>query len=161
MDVSIYLGFPGGSGIKNLPANAGYARDEGLIPGSKKKWRPSPVFLSGKAHRQRRLASSSAWGHRVGNDWAHTHTKYSKASTDSVISQNQVRLYAEKCFANSKVWINIKGFLKRKFRGSHCQISALGLEVQSISCPLTSMGCSHASRIPLERNHIWAHPPWQ
>ena len=31
------LGFPGGSLVKNLPANAGDARDSGLIPG----WRRS------------------------------------------------------------------------------------------------------------------------
>ena len=28
------MGFPGGSVVKNLPANAGDARDKGLIPGS-------------------------------------------------------------------------------------------------------------------------------
>ena len=27
------MGFPGGSVVKNLPANAGDTRDEGLIPG--------------------------------------------------------------------------------------------------------------------------------
>ena len=31
---SEYLGFPGGLVVKNLPANAGDARDTGLIPGS-------------------------------------------------------------------------------------------------------------------------------
>ena len=29
-----YVGFPGGSVVKNLPANAGDTRDTGLIPGS-------------------------------------------------------------------------------------------------------------------------------
>ena len=29
-------GFPGGSGLKNPPANAGDARDTGFIPGSKR-----------------------------------------------------------------------------------------------------------------------------
>ena len=28
------MGFPGGPGVKNLPANAADARDMGLIPGS-------------------------------------------------------------------------------------------------------------------------------
>ena len=31
--MSLTLGFPGASGLKNLPANAGDARDAGLIPG--------------------------------------------------------------------------------------------------------------------------------
>ena len=30
----ISFGYPGGSVVKNLPANAGHARDLGLIPGS-------------------------------------------------------------------------------------------------------------------------------
>ena len=33
-EVNIKGGFPGGAAVKNLPANAGDARDIGLIPGS-------------------------------------------------------------------------------------------------------------------------------
>ena len=33
------LGFPGGSVVKNLPANAADIRDEGLIPGSERSLR--------------------------------------------------------------------------------------------------------------------------
>ena len=48
-------GFPDGSVVKNLPANA---EDLGLIPGVKKipwrrKWQPTPVFLSGNSIGQR------------------------------------------------------------------------------------------------------------
>ena len=32
IDIDINIGFPGGSVIKNLPANAGDAEDVGLIP---------------------------------------------------------------------------------------------------------------------------------
>ena len=44
------MGFPGGSVVKNLSANAG---DTGLIPGLEKipwrrKWEPTPLFLCGK-----------------------------------------------------------------------------------------------------------------
>ena len=58
--------FPGGSVVKNLPANAG---DEGLISGSgrfpwKRKWHPAPVFLPGKSHGQWSLAGYSPWGHK-------------------------------------------------------------------------------------------------
>ena len=50
--VVILMGFPGGSVIKNPPANAG---DAGSIPGSgrclcRRKWQPTPVFLPGKSH---------------------------------------------------------------------------------------------------------------
>ena len=60
-------GFPGGSVVKNLPAKAGDARDEGSIPGLgrswRRKWQPTPVFLSGKSHGQRNRAGYSQWGH--------------------------------------------------------------------------------------------------
>ena len=60
--------FPGGSLVKNLPANAG---DTGLIPGSgipcRKEWQPTPVFLPGEIHGQRTLAGYSPWGHKESN----------------------------------------------------------------------------------------------
>jgi len=34
MTISHYMGFSGGSAVKNLPANAGDVRDTGLIHGS-------------------------------------------------------------------------------------------------------------------------------
>ena len=39
-----------------------------------RKWQPTPVFLPGKFHGQRSLASYSPWGHRIRHDWAHMHT---------------------------------------------------------------------------------------
>ena len=54
-------GFPGGSVVKNLPANA---EDAGLIPGwrrfsRKSQWQPTPVFLPGKIHGQWSLVGYS------------------------------------------------------------------------------------------------------
>ena len=45
------MGFPGGSEVKNPPANA---RDMGLIPRSRRslgegKWQPVPIFSPGKS----------------------------------------------------------------------------------------------------------------
>ena len=57
--MSTYMkGFPDGSAVKNLPANAG---DVGLIPRSVRSPReensnPPPVFLPGKSCGQRSLA---------------------------------------------------------------------------------------------------------
>ena len=53
--------------VKNPLANVGDIRDAGLIPGSKKipwrrAWQPTPVFLPGEFHGQRRLAGYSPWG---------------------------------------------------------------------------------------------------
>ena len=48
-----------------MSANAG---DPGLTLGSKrspeKEWQPSPVFLPGELHGQRRLAGYSPWSHK-------------------------------------------------------------------------------------------------
>ena len=53
-------GFPGDSVLKNLPANAG---DADLIPGRKitwrRNWQPTPVFLPGKSHGQRKMVMGS------------------------------------------------------------------------------------------------------
>ena len=68
-----YMGFPGGSVVKNPPANAG---DVGSILGLgkipwKRKWQPSPVLLPGKPHGQRSLVGFSPWDRkRVGYDLA-------------------------------------------------------------------------------------------
>ena len=55
------LGFPGGSVVKNLPANAGDRFDSWVrkIPW-RRKWQPTPVLLPG----ERSLAGYSAWGHK-------------------------------------------------------------------------------------------------
>ena len=49
--------------VKNLPAYAGDARDTGLISGLGRspgggKWKPTPVSLPGKFHRQRSLVAT-------------------------------------------------------------------------------------------------------
>ena len=42
----------------------------GKIPW-RRKWQPTPLFLSGKSHEQRSLVGYCPWGHkRVGHDWA-------------------------------------------------------------------------------------------
>ena len=70
--LDIMSGFPGGSVVKNLPANAGDARDilhlafdpwVGKIPWSR-RWQATLVFLPGKSHGQRSLVGSyNPWGH--------------------------------------------------------------------------------------------------
>ena len=51
------MGFPGGSAVKNPPA----MQETALIPGQKiswrRKWQPTLVFLPGKSHGQRSMAS--------------------------------------------------------------------------------------------------------
>ena len=69
-EIHSVVGFPGGSVVKNLPANEG---DTGLIPGAGR----SPgvgssnllqLFLPGKFHGQRSLAGYSPRGGRVEHD---------------------------------------------------------------------------------------------
>ena len=59
-------GFPGGSVVKNLPADVG---DTGLIPWPgkipwRRKWQPIPIFLPGKSLRPRNVVGYSPWGHK-------------------------------------------------------------------------------------------------
>ena len=72
------MGFPGGTVVKNPPANAGNAGDPGSkIPWSR-KWQLVPVFLPGKFHGQRSLMDCGPWGHREAGTAerlsTHTHT---------------------------------------------------------------------------------------
>ena len=64
--VSFVEDFPGGSGVKNPPANVG---DTGLLPWVRKiywrgEWQPILVFLPGKSHGQRSLVGYSPLGHK-------------------------------------------------------------------------------------------------
>ena len=65
------MGFPGGSVVKNLPANA---EDSDLIPWVRKlPWRrklqPSPVFLPGdNPWTEERGRPQSVWSQRVRHD---------------------------------------------------------------------------------------------
>ena len=61
---STFLECPGGTVVKNPPANVGDVRDAGLIPGSGRSpggghSKTSPVFLPGESHEQRSLAGYS------------------------------------------------------------------------------------------------------
>ena len=65
---------PAGAVIKNPPANAGDIRDSfdpwlGKIRW-RRKWQPTPVFLPGESHGQRRLVGyiQSIGSQRVGHD---------------------------------------------------------------------------------------------
>ena len=56
------LGFAGGSDCVCLQCGRlGFDPWVGKIPWSR-KWQPTPVFLPGKSHRQRRLVGYSPWG---------------------------------------------------------------------------------------------------
>ena len=63
------MDFPGGTSGKNLACQCRKHRDVGLIPGSGifpggQHVNPSPVFLPGESHGQRRLVGYSPWGGR-------------------------------------------------------------------------------------------------
>ena len=61
------MSFPGGSVVKNLPANAGDSGDVGLIPGSGRPYgegngNPLQHSLPGKSQGQRSPVGCSPWG---------------------------------------------------------------------------------------------------
>ena len=71
------MGFPGGSVIKNPPANAG---DAGSFSGSgswRSKWQTIPVFLSGESHGQRSPEDNNPWDCKGSDRNEHTHTSLS------------------------------------------------------------------------------------
>ena len=70
-------GFPGGLMVIE---SAGQCRRHGFDPWVRRipwrrKWQPTPVFLPGKSHGQRSLASYSPWGHKESDrtEWLSTH----------------------------------------------------------------------------------------
>ena len=65
---------------KNLPANAGDANDEGLIPElgrypGERKGKPLQDFLPGKFHGQRSLEGNSPWGCKESDLTEHVHSQ--------------------------------------------------------------------------------------
>ena len=58
-------GFPGGTVVKNPPANGGATGNSCVekIPW-RRKWQPTPVFWLGKFHGQRNLVGHRPWGHK-------------------------------------------------------------------------------------------------
>ena len=69
-EVKGYEGLPGGSVVKNSPANAGDIRDAcrlhpwvGKFPW-RKAWQLTPVFLPEESHGQRSLVGYSPWSHK-------------------------------------------------------------------------------------------------
>ena len=65
--------------VKNLPSDAGDVRDVGLIPELRRfpwrrKWQPTPVFLPGESHGQRKLAGYSPWVCKELDTTEHKHT---------------------------------------------------------------------------------------
>ena len=79
------IGFPGGSVVKNLPANVGDTGDAASIPWSARSPEQelanhastTPVFLPGKFHGQQSLAGYSPWVHKESEsdttEWLSTH----------------------------------------------------------------------------------------
>ena len=69
--------------VKHLPASSGDARDVasilglgrclGVGNGTPVQWHPTPVFLPGKSHGQRKLAGSNPWGCKELEMTEHTH----------------------------------------------------------------------------------------
>ena len=64
--LKMFMGFPGSTVVKNPSANAGNVGSI-PVPGRppwRKKWQPTPVFLSVNPHGQRNLAGCSPWGRK-------------------------------------------------------------------------------------------------
>ena len=88
------MGFPGGSVVKNLPAQC-RSRELYLWVWKiswRKRWQHIPVFLPGKSHGQRSLVGYSPW------DCCRTRVKY-----HSVTKQQQQRIFV----AQNLSWVTV------------------------------------------------------
>ena len=74
----IYVSFPGGTMVKNLPADTGDAKDKGSIHGLGRSpevgMEITSVFMPEKSHGQRSLEGYSSGVAKVRHDWSHTHS---------------------------------------------------------------------------------------
>ena len=91
------MGFPSGSVVKNLPANAG---DMGLIPGSGRfpgegNGNPPQYSCLGESHGQRSLAGYSSWGckrveHNLATKQQHLSSHRWTESKDEIYFSNDI-----------------------------------------------------------------------
>ena len=102
--------------VRNLPANAGEARNIGLIPGSRRS--PGvgngnpPVLLLGKFHGQRSLVGYSPWGHKKSDVTEHAHTR----------TYTHTHIHTPP-FLSLVIPFSMKSILKKKM-ATHCSILA-------------------------------------
>ena len=96
-------GFPGGSGVKNPPANTGDPRDAGSVPGLgrspwRRKWQPTPIFLPGKSQGQRSLAGYSPRGRKQldTSECTHTHTHTRTHTEDKFFNTTSIQILPKK-----------------------------------------------------------------
>ena len=109
-------GFPGGTAVKNLPANARDTRDAGLIPGSGRSpgggnGNPPQCSCQGNPRDREAWRPQSRGSHRVGHDRGHTHTHRPRCWTSfhGLICHLHSFCVCVKCllssFAHLKNWV--------------------------------------------------------
>ena len=116
-----HLGFPGGSVVKNPPANAGDMVRSLVekIPW-RRKWQPLPVFLPGKSQGQKSLAGYSWWDHkRVGynldtKQQPYTHSHVYKLHNVHIYNAIHVVLHAVMYYKIQFKWLSYVFFSKYK-----------------------------------------------
>ena len=81
--------------VKNLSASAGDTGDSGLIPGARTSpgggIEPTPIFLPGKSHEQRRLVGYSPQCHKEVDTTKHAHTHIRPGPQNEVLLSSSTR----------------------------------------------------------------------
>ena len=81
--------FPGGSKVKNSPVMQEFDSKHGFDSWCKKrKWQPTPIFLSGKPHGQRSLVGCST---RMAESWT-PHSDWTTATTNQAFIHMRVKI---------------------------------------------------------------------
>ena len=150
------VSFPGGSVVKNLPANAG---DIDSIAGwerssvGRRKLQAAPVFLPGKSHGQRSLAGYNPWGHKeldMTSDWTHAHTHICVYTLSNQVTRG-VDTVSTLC-SHSHWFASLSSLFQKLRKYSKCMhacsvasvvsnsVRSRGLQPTRLFCPWNSSG---------------------
>ena len=93
------MSFPGGTVVKNPPANTGDGRDTirslGWEDPLLEETESTPIFLPGESHRQRSLVGYCLCGRRVGRNGAHAHPRATNKRHRRILDRSRQLLTLE------------------------------------------------------------------
>ena len=156
--------------VRVPPAHAGDAGDVDSIPGSGRspgggKWQPTPVFLPGKSHGQRRTGGLQSIGsQRVRHDWVTEHV-----CMQSLLNAFNILLFIRICLLRILSWKLTRISVNRSLEGTRYILNAsFFMSVCCIPVPkddktralfFSISRCRSIS--PLAATHCCCHTAWK
>ena len=141
------LGFPGGTSGKELACQSRRPKRCRFIPWVekipwKRAWQPTPIFLLGESHGQRKLAGYSPWGGKELDTTKETVRKKKKKKCARMCEITNGEVVGERCYnlisqANTYQLLHITA---GEGNGTPLQYSCLENPMDRGACGLQSMG---------------------